>query len=325
MLLQLFSCKEQQMMVEQVVNIPVKQATANSTVRHEDFIASIDSLLLRPDSGCYVASVQDVCLSDSCVAILDVAKSIFIFNLNTGKQVALLNNTGHGKGEYVDPKSIMMHNGLLYVLDFKTSRILKYDDEFKYCGDVRIGFPACDFSIVDNGFVLYNMNATNDLKRVVHTDFDGNIINSFLVPKETIGIMPTDKVFTEDGFGNVFYIAPQENMIYRLAEDTIDVAFTLGYEDEPEPPQSSGKLKTKFSLISSKYILTQFVADRYVLTNVYNTQTGVSEAGIVSTGTNFPFVPQLSQKDVLFSVVHPFDKTTMREKQDLYLVRYTLK
>lgn len=321
----LCGCVEPQVAVNRGQHIHIEKANKDSIVASETFIASIDSLLLRPDSGCYVSSIQDLCLSDSNIVILDKAKNIFVFNLNTGKQVAKLDKIGRGEEEYIDPKSILIHKGLLNVLDFKANRVLRYDSKLNYVDDVRISFPAWDFAEVDSGYLFYNMNATSELKQIVHTDSNGRVVGSFLVPQDNMDIMLTDRAFTEDGYGNVFYVDIKENKIYKWANDSLVAAFTMGYGNDDDMSHGNDELRLKSSLVSRKYVQTEFIVDKYVLNNIYNIQTQKSEAGIVSTGTNFPFFPLLSQKDVFFSVVHPFDPSTMREKQDLYLVRYVLK
>ena len=86
-----------------------------------------------------------------------------------------------------------------------------------------------------------------------------------------------------------------------------------------------GGLRSRLSFVSHKYVLTQFLSGRSLLNNIFDRQARSSRAGMVKTGTRFPFMPQCQGKDKLFCVCHPFDIGTNRESRELFLVTYSLR
>lgn len=193
-------------------------------------------------------------------------------------------------------------------------------------GEVRLKFPALDFAVVPGGFLFYNMNADDNLGQVVYTDNDGKVIGSFLPRSEPLDMMLTDKVFADDGYGNVYFVEPNTNTIYQWNDGALDPAFTIGSGDGSASASSAGGgLRSRLSFVFHKYVLTQFLSGRYLLNNIFDRQARSSRAGMVKTGTRFPFMPQCQGKDKLFCVCHPFDIGTNRESRELFLVTYSLR
>ena len=176
----LFSCKGKQMKIEgEEVSCEIKiDKYEHRTIDLSSFIANVDTVSLFMDDY-LIAPIKDVAMNDSIIYILDNMKSISAFTTFTGNILGYWKKEGLGPGEYIAPQTIVFDNEMLYVLDLHGQCVLSYDYDFNFNKKIAIGFPAMDFIAVSDGFLFYNLNPMGVFKEIVHTDMDGNVLNSF--------------------------------------------------------------------------------------------------------------------------------------------------
>ena len=203
----------------------------NTELLIDSFVTSIDSTLLQPNAIEHMGEVQDMCLSDSNAYILDKTNSIWKFNLNTGLQEKKIKKTGHGHGEYINPTSICVDHDNVYVLDFQGSSIIVYDRNLDYKNRIQLEFPSIDFAKVPDGFLLCNMNPTKNLKRIVHINEKGSVINSFLSMEMKEESMMTDRIFSKDDNGSVFFAEPASNIIYKWENGASSIKVSINSQN----------------------------------------------------------------------------------------------
>lgn len=268
----------------------------------------IDTVLLRPNAAEYLGQVQDISLTDTQVYILDKTNSIWIFNLETGLQEKKVNRTGHGNGEYIGLSSICVEDDSVFALDFQGSSIIIYDLNLDFKRRIRLPFPAIDFAKTPDGFLLCNMNPSEQLKRIVHIDANGTVLNSFLSTKMDEGIMMTDRIFTTDDEGTVFFSEPASSIIYKWEDGIVRPAYSFEYEKgallEKSPVQQESKQspQTIRSFVSLRDVITLYVSNKFVLTNIYNQETGTAKSGMIDTHLPYPFFPMVYKNKSLWGI-----------------------
>lgn len=258
----------------------------------EDFIESVDTVELSLDDEVFIADIQDACYQDSLLFILDSNNSIFAFNTNNGKLQKMIRYVGRSNSEYLDAKAITIDQTYLYVLDFQGRKINRYDFQLNFTDYIRIGFPAMDFAKVKDGFLIYNLNANESDKQIVFIGMDGKIKSSFLEPSFEMDYMMTDKIFSEDENGTVFISLPMSNCLYSWEDDSVNVMYNIGFEDESNAKdlKKSSELIEKVksivvrSFVTSKYVLTFYSSEDkpYMFINVYDKERKVSESGVAT-------------------------------------------
>lgn len=323
-LLLLTNCRSKESILEEAPLIDIA-GYENNTIDCSQFISDIDTLLLSVDSTCYVSQIQDFCLNDSCIYILDKDKSVFVFNSLTGELKNSINKIGRGRSEYLDPKSISEFEGCVYILDFGGRCVLEYDAELNFLDRIKIKFTAIDFMKVDDGFLFYNLTATDKLKRIVHTDNKGNVLNSFASSQLNINTILTERIFCSSGNDGFYISEPVSDIIQEWKDDTVDVAFKFDWENKNDITASkTSELITKnginilYSLVSSKYVLTQFLGKDFILSNIYNRDDKTSVSGMVDTHLSYPFGPMKITGKSLIGIYESCDN------KNLIMVKYNL-
>lgn len=306
------SCKDQKT-VQEVPIIQINESDGN-IIDSDMFISEIDTLELLTDSNSYISQIQDICINDSNLYILDKTKSIFIFDTKTGVLKNRINRIGRGHNDLTDPKSISVSDSAVYILDFQGRCVLEHDMDLNYKKRTRINFIAMDFAKVNDGFIFYNLNANKELKRIVHTDTNGNILKSFDTSDREIDAVLTDRIFCKSENEHIYISESFSNELLEWKNDSIATAFL--FETEGKTSKSVSKtsqliksegIKIQRSFVLSKYVVTQFLTKGIMFSNIYDRETGKSFSGIINTHLNYPFIPMACKDNSLIGVYESED------------------
>lgn len=296
----------------------------DSKIECSQFIAHIDTLMLCADSV-YVSQIQDFCVDDSCIYVLDKAKSIYLFHSSNGRLLKKVQLVGRGRSEYLNPQAIEVLDGIVYVLDMDGRCVLKYDMELNFLDRIKIAFAPLDFMKVDGGFLFYNLTPSERLKRIVHTDEQGSVLNSFLTDQQETDLLLTDKVFCRNGRNGYYISEPVSDVVHEWKDNRVSemFRFDLGKEDDRKISKTS-ELITKegvnilYSLVSSDYVVTLFLANGFLFTNLYRMADETSLTGLADTHLPYPFFPKKISGNTLFGLYE------QRDHHNLMMVSYHL-
>ena len=284
-----------------------------------DVVSRTDTIRLVPKHGCVVGDIQDYCLDDSLVYVLDNGKSLFSFQVRTGKMENYIHHVGHGRNEYIAPKAVCVRNGFVYLLDFQGKSVLMYDRSLTFLKRVTIPFTALDFSVVSDGFLFFNLNRGGIYRRVVYTDFQGQVKDSFLDSDGTMDYLLNDKVFSEIGNKQVYYTDFPTGDVYYWNDKTLEKVYALDFVGLNRENKKKSKGGVFSNILSDKYLFTQYLSSKMIMSNVYLLENGKSKSGPVATHATFPFLPQVSWGNQLIGV---YEKKGMN---GYMLVKYLLK
>lgn len=290
----------------------------NVVVDASDFISQLDSLELITKKDCYLSGVKDFAVSDSFLFVLDMSKRVFRFNRLNGSQDTVFSGIGHGHGEYIDPKGLSISGDSLFILDVQKQSVMVFDYNLNLIEEINMDFSVLDFAVVNNGFLFYNLDQSADKKRIVYTDRSGKYINSYLANAPMPEMLLAEKFFSHDEKGNVYFYDITSDKIYEWTEDSLSLFAQLSYGESIEGVNES-ESKTLSCLIYKNKILTSFLNDRFVQTNIFDRSSRTSVSGLVNTGKRIPFLPQKVFEETLFGIFEcPFDESNPKT----YLVSY---
>ena len=329
----LFSCKGKQMKIEgeEEVSREIKiDKYEHRTIDLNSFIANVDTVSLFMDDY-LIAPIKDVAMNDSIIYILDNMKSISAFSTFTGNILGYWKKEGLGPGEYIAPQAIVFDNEMLYVLDLHGQCVLSYDYDFNFNKKITIGFPAMDFISVSDGFLFYNLNPMGDFKEIVHTDMDGNVLNSFSLQNTENDIVLSERIFEKDDKGDVYIMPPMSNKIFIWDNDAVNETFILNFGNkQPKADKNSEILEEAKevvirSFVTSKYVITLFESNKKVYTNVFDREKNISQTGLVNTNMNTAFFPSSSYRNSLVGIYEQYIDVEESMDYNCLFVRYNFK
>ena len=289
------SCKTEQQ-VNDTMYIQLS-SFAGKVIDIADDIEYDDSLQLDIPDGIISYKVQDACINDSLIFILDDLKNVISFDAKTGKPLAYINSFGRGHGEYIEPKAICVSQDFLYVLDCTGMTIVQYNRHLQYVKSIRTNVSAIDFVKVDDGFLLYNLNPNKQIKQIVWIDEDGKVKNSYLEGERNRKELITDKMFVRSDEKATYIIDPSTNTLYRFSDGDMLPVINI---TNNESSQSDCNLLRCFLFGDS--IITLYESKGFILTSFYDIKTKKTCAGIVNTHIPYPFTPLLRRDNSLYGI-----------------------
>jgi len=312
--------------IDKIITIAGDEKTI---IEGDSLFSRIDTILLRPNNTEYIGQVQDVSFTDSMVYILDKTNTIWVFNLETGAQEKKVNKSGRGNGEYINLSSICVENDSVYVLDFQGLSIGIYDLDLHFKRRINLTFPSIDFAKTSDGFLLYNMNPSEQLKRIVHIDTNGKILNSFLSTEMDEMVMMTDRIFSTDDERNVFFSEPASSIVYKWDNGMVKPEYTFKYKKETflenSQKKSNSNPQTIRSFVASHYVISLYLLHKFVLVSLYNQENAISKSGMIDTHLHYPFFPIVYSNKSLWGIYDSHSIADNKNGFGMVLVKYQIK
>lgn len=136
---------------------------------------SISTKEIPLDKGDFmIAPVQSMDFSDSVCYILDRKGMIIRYPLSGDDRPLIVDRHGSGPGEYVMPMSLQVYRDTLYLLDYPTAKILKYDMDLNHIGDISLKIPSRNFHVSRHGIFTENNDIRSIPCRIILYDHTGN-------------------------------------------------------------------------------------------------------------------------------------------------------
>ncbi|WP_147677878.1 6-bladed beta-propeller [Algibacter pacificus] len=145
----------------------------NKEIQLSKLIDTCYTVILETTENNLIGKVDEIKIHHDNIYILDknISKSVFVFDIE-GKFIRKIGQKGKGPGEYIRPDGfeIDKKNKELLIPNTAIRKILRYDFEGNFLGDIDIKVAFLDFKILDNGnFVLLAGDEANthlnELKR----------------------------------------------------------------------------------------------------------------------------------------------------------------
>ena len=295
----------------------------DKTIRFSDFIARVDTIELHTKQN-FMGSILDFCLSDSGVYIVDMTNAVWAFKYPSGELIKRIQRTGHGNGEYIMLRAITSRDGIVYLSDIGAGKILLCDGMLNYKKSIKLDFPVLDFAKTENGFLFCNAATTDDLNRLVYTDENGKLINSYLPSEMELDLLSGERTFTENKDGEVFFNAPYSNDVYKWTKNGPILAYQTDYGEkrlEESVKKSSEIAKSKQAynatfFVSGNLFINSFIQNNMRYYSFCQTDSHKSLQGFVDTTECILFYPTAQYKDALAGIVNTDDWDKWKPQKD---------
>lgn len=319
-------CSNQESLEEKIkLHIEVSE----DIIPYSYFIASIDSIPIINDLESYYSTIEDICIADSSLFILDASSNLVSVNLTSGKVKKKINIKGHSNSESISAKAITCTEEHVYILDMNGKKILTFDSNLDYLEHIPIPVSSLDFAVIPNGFLLLNMNCKEDTDMVVSIDKKGKILNKFISNKGIPELILSQRIFSETKDG-ITIVPPLQNKTFTYDNKTNNVSCLIRYELSSG---SNEKIKNKkeisfpdattISFDSERYIVTSYLANQIGGTCVYDKKNKTTRSGLIKTETLYPFMPIVLKDNILYGV---YERNSSTEENNRYIiVKYELK
>ena len=216
-------------------------AGATKAMLLSDLANDIELVRLDPSDEALVKSGV-IWLSDKRFIIYD-GNEVKQFD-RSGKYLGKIGSKGNGPGEYfIAPYDITIDEagGRIYMLTYAADKILSYDLDGKFTGDVPLARKA------EKGFMEVNPDSTLTVAALTFTsgedpyavwrqDFQGNLIDGVKAGDLTVAPDYSNEIYkgvSDDGFTySLFRINPEADTLYEYAQGALRPDFTARFGDK---------------------------------------------------------------------------------------------
>lgn len=230
----------------------------------------IDSLRLV-----HLENSDDALVGPSIVWTTGNRLFVYDYQLGTVKQftddgtyIGNIGNRGQGPGEYaVAPYYIDadLAAGRIYLLQYNTDKIISYDLEGQYVGDIPLAFNTPKgFFKIDNEKGTVTVAAlvftvTPDNPVVWTQDFEGNVLSR--IDRPDLQVVPdfSNEIFASGGAGaedipiSYWYLTPRADSLYTYssADNRLTPAFTCDFGTSTPPVHSFQALPRFYTIVTN--------------------------------------------------------------------------
>ena len=254
-------------------------------------------LELEENGNSTIGSVNKIITADSLLFVIDsnLAKRIFIFNLNTGKAIRSFGDTGSGPEEYSALQDVSYDEDrkLLYAL-CDNKKILTFNLKGEITGTAQAPYPSHKMEYDNNLFYFYSEDINTGEITVTDTAF--NVLESFFPNKDNPLQHRMLHPLMKSPQGELTYIRYMDNNIYQLhGTDSPKIRYTIDFgtdmydRAEAEEDGEEGikrKLGTrrgqiKYFVENSRYATILFFDRKEPCISMFDKQTGTSRNAYV--------------------------------------------
>ena len=163
-------------------------------VEYSNFYDNVDSMKLiklETSDESLIGSISTLSIIGNVLYVADYSKSksVFAFDLQ-GNFLYKINNIGNGPGEYQNINMVQIDEKNIFILDWFSGKIMKYDLFGNFISEKKIIPHPNDFINLNNGEMIFNHTHYNEKKKyqIEFTDSLWNPIETAFPFKNTRGI-----------------------------------------------------------------------------------------------------------------------------------------
>ena len=321
----LFICACKKQKVDDVEYIPI--ALNNDIINASFFISEASVVKLETNDDCLIQRISKIQFIDNKLYILDIDhNSLLIFNKD-GSFDKKLAKFGGGPGEYIRILDFYIQDSLLYMMDFSTRSILKYDLNLAYLGKYRYNTMGFQFIVKDDVFWIYNMPATSkrDDYQFICLNQKNRMLNQCLPRRflnhpynnhwENVNVFATGKenVYASPQFGNVIYAIKENDLlpVYEIKFDKRNFPENENINDYDISSYGFNYMIKHSYYLSEKYFIFEFFIDNVRHFCFYDPNNKQATSGIVKNDLikDFRFFPRWGNGNYLIEEVASYHIT----------------
>lgn len=300
------SCRK--ITVEFPTEIMDKEKIFKNAALMSKYLDSCSLIQLETRPECLIGEINKIFIHKERIYILDwkVTKSVFIFDLN-GKCISTIARMGHGPGEYINITDMFIDplNETLNLLATANRKIMSFSLDGKaLLSETTYSYPILSMEATREGsYVGYIGRDKINSTMIVFKDRSLSKLSyrAFPLP-EGGGIYPGTESALANCSGDIFYMQPLQNKIYKMNPGSISLAYEFDFPSRnPDPNLTQEKLQNlppdiKFRTIFRIMRFTQFSAGL------------IAEVNFESSSKLIFVTENLKNVEVIHTIVSPFLK-----------------
>ncbi len=216
---------------------------------------------------------------DNKIYIADKTSSKLVVFDTTGKAIGCVGHKGHGPGEYINITDFSIDKeGNIYILDYNTSSLLRYNKENDFIGSRKLPFNAETFQCISDNKFAFSLTANNSGKYPADHII---ITNNDLEKEKTIARYEnsTDDNFHLSSFGftktknGIFYHKPIDDHVYLLDDSgNLKNVFLFDFGNKLVPDSYRTNIEDKLEAFTNYTTLTFFtlIYDNYIYGSLFD-------------------------------------------------------
>ncbi|GEM_PF-5616550 len=285
----------------------------NTEIEIYDLFSEVILIPLINDLENIIGNIYDISIITDTLYLYDNINScIFSYDINSGFMLDVIKGKGSGPNEYFN--IISMNNDLnnIYLLDLPMNNILTLSPKNKITNTIKIPNAASDFICIDNGFLLYNLNTLKKENKIIHINYNGEKINSYLMFEQDIENPQRGKSFRKNNKNETFFFELYSNNIYKYVNNNIILEYNIDYINYNIP---NSRDRYKIDLLEETYAVTadffclsethifSFIKNKKRYYSFYDISNKTIISGkVVDNNNKIPFFPQWQHKDYLIGI-----------------------
>lgn len=201
----------------------------------------LELVLLEANANSLIGEVNKIIVHDSFVYLLDIhtAKSLFVFNVNTGKFVRRISSCGKSISEYVEPSDFTVVGQRVVILDNLSKKLLVFDTEGNYKTTTRLPYALQTIERTDVDSVFIGVAGDNrhideiDKYKILKFNLQGNILAKYLKTEYSMNYRELNNLKSASGY--YWYHAPFSNDIVFLDSSVTEVKYKFHFSKRRIP------------------------------------------------------------------------------------------
>lgn len=165
-------------------------------------------------------------LSRNLVCVFDL-QGKFLFNLS---------RKGEAPNEYLSLHNMFSDNNMIYLYDFLSTRILKFNSDGKYMSDIKITrkgdypTPAKVYFVDDNTFLGYNSYSGNEIEVSVFSFWNKELSRYYYVKGRSLqsGLRFSDGCFIDQN-KRVLYWEPAKDTLFCIKNNCLEPLYHIDF------------------------------------------------------------------------------------------------
>ncbi len=228
LLLLLTSCADLDSRHENIVTIDVNTHKPSPL---SDFVAGCNGYIcLESSDDCLIEQIGKTIVVNDTLYIMDKPRrTVFMFNVGSGKYLNKISKIGRGPGEYTDLSDFDVYASKIYALSYADRKLNVYSSDGRNLARINIPDKYTKLKVIDDDMVwLYAENSNADLHNfallVIST---GNIEQRFDRFAEDGGYVRNTTPFCGEYNGELYTAKYFDNRIYTLNRDAYTAVYDL--------------------------------------------------------------------------------------------------
>jgi len=233
------SCKTEQK------NKTIETITVNTeniiSFEYDKYVSENSIIPLQIKQDHYLGNVKKLYIQDNIAAIISNEK-VFIYAINDGSLLHVIDRKGKGPGEYQAIDDIYIENEFVYVLDRLKRAILIFDLNGNYINMIETGLIGYSFIKTDKDhFAIYinsDISKESDYRLNLYSLRDNNIEKKFFKISEAEYrwqyIIDLRNFICNQG--KIFFLYSFNYEIYDIQENKIKPAYIVDFGKNKVPP-----------------------------------------------------------------------------------------